>query len=169
MWLESSQIYTYGKNVYTNSCKLKRIIKHGTSWIYSCEQHSYGYSLWCNLGEGEGTVNQRRVPTCSLSIYLSRLGYSLGELPLFGLKIFVRSNTLNRILFHIFLDSIWNCSWQQYHIFLLDNTSSPFPTGRVWIWYGQNNNKIMSSISLTLLTDSTWKLKTHGVVLLFGC
>ena len=47
---------------------------------------------------------------------------------------------------------------------LLDIKSSPSPTVRSWIQYGQNINEQMSSLSFNVLINSTWKLKTLAIL-----
>ena len=59
-------------------------------------------------------------------------------------------------LLHLSIDRMWNYSWQKSQ--MIDIKSCPSPTGRGFVWYGQNNNKKVSS---------TWKLKAPGGLLVF--
>ena len=96
----------------------------------------------------------------SIYLYLSRLGCSLRELQFVWPDKLCQSKHLEDKILHLYIDRIWNYSRQKFHMYLLDLKSIPSLNSH-------NKNKRLLSIRLSLLTKTTWKLKTPGGILSF--
>ena len=91
---------------------------------------------------------------------LSRLGYSIGELQVFRPDIFCQAKQPgDKNLAYIYRQDM-EILMTESHMYLPDIKSSPSLTS-------QNNNRKMSSVRLNVLTNTTWKLKTPGGILVF--
>ena len=99
--------------------------------------------------------------TYSLSIY-SYLEYAvvLESFRMLGLAIFFRPNILKTKNTASIYGQDMELPKTESHMHIHDIKSSPSFTGH-------NNNISMSSISLILLTNITWKFKTPGGILVF--